>query len=127
MCLKQLRLLLVLIAAFVFVQNAGAASAASVAQVKSVLPRLTESDKKIWKTTLKFTVMRPPCCGACGLFTMADARELWGYLTGEKPTARGEALWRSHAKKLLAEFSRESPDRYKKLYQGLKLPEENSL
>ena len=93
----------------------------------SALPSITAADKELWRTTLKRTVMRPPCCGACKLFTMSDARALWGYLTGENPTARGKTLWEIHAAKLLAEFSRENPERYKQLYGRLKLPKEGSL
>jgi hypothetical protein len=94
------------------------------APAKRSLPALTEADKEVWRTTLKLTVMRPPCCGACGLFTMKDARDLWGFLTGESPTARGEQLWRRHAKRLLKQFSQESPKRYAQLYQNLEIPQE---
>jgi len=101
--------------------------AVSRSQPQDVMPRLTEADKQTWRTTLKVTVMRPPCCGACGLFTMSDAKEIWGYLTGTRVTARGQELWRRHARKLLAEFSHENPERYKRLYAGLKISGKDPL
>jgi len=92
---------------------------AASASAQTSWPHLTEADKNIWRSTLKRTVMRPPCCGSCGLFTMADAGELWKFLTEEKTTERGEQLWRRHAKRLLTEFAQESPQRYAQLYKDL--------
>lgn len=80
---------------------------------------LSRSDKDLWIRCIKTVRMRPPCCGACGLFGDRDAKRVWEYLTSPDPkTKTGEDLqaWQTHRKKLLAEFKNMSPARYAALY-----------
>jgi hypothetical protein len=80
------------------------------------LPRLTETDVATWKICLKQTLMKPPCCNACSLFTLEDARALLGYLRGAEDSARGQKLWTRHRERLLTEFQKIDPPRFAELY-----------
>lgn len=91
------------------------------------MPRLSDADKAIWQGCLKRTVMRPPCCGACPLFTLSDAKVLMGFLANENPADRGERLWKLHQKRLLKEFEKTAPTRYETLYKGLQAQESPPL
>ena len=81
---------------------------------------LTPQDKEIWSDVLKKTVMQPPCCGACPIFTMADAKELRSFVIGQGGTPKAEKLWEIHHVKLLKNFRTLSPERFEALYSAYK-------
>lgn len=61
--------------------------------------------------------MRPPCCNACSLFTLKDARALLSYLEGKTVDPAAEKLWVRHRQRLLQEFHKTDPKRYGVLYE----------
>lgn len=81
--------------------------------------QLTEADKKNWLVCIKKVKMKPPCCGACRIITNDEAKSIWNYLTRTTENHKSEKdfeAWLAHKKRLLEEFKKLSPERYRVLY-----------
>lgn len=81
-------------------------------------PVLSREDREAWILCLKRVKMKPPCCGACKIITDAGLKSLWNHLVSEKVSEKDASVWKSHKEKLLEEFKRLYPERYKALYEN---------
>lgn len=61
----------------------------------------------MWRREVMRVKNRPPCCGACPLISMADARALWGFLAYDslrRKTGANAAPWAEHRRSLIERF-----------------------
>lgn len=64
-----------------------------------------------WRKEVMRVKNRPPCCGACPVLSMADARALWRFLAYDsqrRKTGPNAAAWAEHRRRLTERFAAES-------------------
>ncbi|MCR4295776.1 MAG: hypothetical protein NUW21_09600 [Elusimicrobia bacterium] len=70
-------------------------------------PRLAQVAPDAWRREVMRVKNRPPCCGACPVLSMVEARALWRFLAYDsmrrKTGVRAEA-WARHRRKLIERF-----------------------
>lgn len=60
-----------------------------------------------WRREVLRVKNRPPCCGACPLISMEDARALWRFLAYDslrRKTGPNAAVWAEHRRRLIERF-----------------------
>lgn len=69
---------------------------------------LVASDE--WRREVMRVKNRPPCCGACPILSMADARALWRFLAYDsqrRKAGASAAAWAEHRRRLTERFNAE--------------------
>lgn len=64
-----------------------------------------------WRREVMRVKNRPPCCGACPILSLADARALWRFLAYDsqvRKTGPNAASWAEHYRRLTERFNAES-------------------
>lgn len=69
-------------------------------------------DKAIWNKAVKRVVTTPPCCGACAVLRMDDAKKIYGFVTRDAVTPEGAELFERHKKTILDAVKFFDKDRY---------------
>lgn len=81
--------------------------------------RVAEATRDGWKRRVEEIRIRPPCCGACPVLSLKDARRLWRFLVYDslrRKTGPAAPAWIRHRRVLLERFKTEHPERYRLLY-----------
>lgn len=76
-------------------------------------PRLAEVGAGVWRREVMRVKNRPPCCGACPILSMAEARELWRFLVYDsvrRKTGPNAAAWAAHRRDLIERFKKTVED-----------------
>lgn len=62
-----------------------------------------------WRREVMRVKSRPPCCGACPILSMADAKRLWEFLVYDsirRKTGANAAAWAAHRRALIERFEK---------------------
>jgi hypothetical protein len=73
-------------------------------------PRLAQPAADAWRKEVMRVKNRPPCCGACPVLSMKDARALWAFLAYDslrRKTGPQAAAWAAYRRDLLTRFESE--------------------
>lgn len=82
-------------------------------------PLLAEVSQDAWRKKVNEIRTKPPCCGACPVLSLQDARALWRFLVYDslaRKTGKNAGAWMRRRRSLLERFKREYPERFDKLY-----------
>jgi hypothetical protein len=72
-------------------------------------PRLAVVGPDVWRREALRLKNRPPCCGACPILSMAQARALWKFFAYDslrRKTGDAAPAWAARRRELIAEFDR---------------------
>lgn len=72
-------------------------------------PQIAQVSRNGWKKRVDEIRLRPPCCGACPVLSMKDARALWRFLVYDsilRKTGPNADAWIRYRKELLARFQK---------------------
>ncbi len=72
----------------------------------------SSEDRAIWNKAVKRVVTTPPCCGACSVLRMDDAKKIYSYVTNNQITPEGAALFEKHKEAILAAVKYYDQQRY---------------
>lgn len=70
-------------------------------------PRLATVGPDVWRREVMRVKNRPPCCGACPVLSMADAKALWKFLAYDsvrRKTGASAAAWAARRRGLIERF-----------------------
>ncbi|OGS04314.1 MAG: hypothetical protein A3G41_06740 [Elusimicrobia bacterium RIFCSPLOWO2_12_FULL_59_9] len=84
-------------------------------------PRILLATRDGWKKKVEEIRRRPPCCGACPVLSLQEAKALWKFLVydslARKTGPRSEA-WSRHRMRLIELFRGRYPERFNEIYAG---------
>jgi hypothetical protein len=72
-------------------------------------PGLVAVEAGAWRREVMRVKNRPPCCGACPILSMADAKRLWSFLVYDsvrRKTGANAAAWAAHRRALVERFEK---------------------
>lgn len=76
-------------------------------------PRLAEVGSGVWRKEVMRVKNRPPCCGACPVLSMEDAKKLWSFLAYDslrRKTGLQAPEWAAHRRALIEKFDKTVKD-----------------
>ena len=91
-------------------------------------PMLLQPSSNVWKKRVEAIRLRPPCCGACPVLGLKEARRLWEFLVYDslvRKAGTNASVWIQHRQGLLRRFRKVYPKRFQELYSQMKKKEEN--
>lgn len=72
----------------------------------------SKEDRAVWNKAVKRVVTTPPCCGACAVLRMDDAKKIYGYITHDDITSDGAELFERHKETILEAVKFFDQERY---------------
>ncbi|MBI2069509.1 MAG: hypothetical protein HYT79_02825 [Elusimicrobia bacterium] len=75
-----------------------------------------------WKKRVEAIRLKPPCCGACPVLSLKEAKALRQFLVYDslaRKTGVNAGAWIKHRKNLNERFKKEYPDRFRELHANL--------
>lgn len=82
-------------------------------------PLVARATRDGWKREIAAVHRRPPCCGACPVLTLDQARALWRFMVYDslaRKTGVNAEKWIAHRRALVERFRRMHPGRTETLY-----------
>lgn len=82
-------------------------------------PLIARATRDGWRREIAAIHRRPPCCGACPVLTLDQARALWRFMVYDslaRKTGDNAEKWIAHRRSLMERFRALHPDRMETLY-----------